>query len=284
MSIQVYQASGGGTYGVFPKPIISPRNPTTTDIVSPTGEPYQILQGWNNNLTDDTYIYLGSGIWVEISSLAGALTSLTSTAGTVVTPTAGNIQLAGTTNQITVTAGSSVLTFSIPAVFIAPGSIASTTSITAGNGLTATLGNITASAGNIVATLGNITSSAGSVSAATTVSAGTTITAGTGITSTTGPITATNGNLVLGTAGNKLVIASGANASVGTATLGAGGTVIVATTTVTASSIIYISVNTPGGTQGIISAPTASIIAGTSFVINSSEAADTSTVNWMIIN
>lgn len=83
---------------------------------------------------------------------------------------------------------------------------------------------------------------------------------------------------------SKVNIFAGANGSAGTATLGAGGTVVVATTSVTASSLIYLTVNTPAGTQGFLSAPTASIIDGTSFVINSSDAGDTSTVNWLIIN
>lgn len=115
------------------------------------------------------------------------------------------------------------------------------------------------------------------------ITAGTTVTAGTGITATTGNITATNGNLVLGTAGNKLSIATGANASLGVATLVAG-TVTVNTTAVTASSRIFLSVATPGGTRGFLSAPSASIVAGTSFVINSDSALDTSTVNYWIIN
>lgn len=69
----------------------------------------------------------------------------------------------------------------------------------------------------------------------------------------------------------------------GTATLSAG-TVTVSSTAVTASSKIFVTVNTPGGTQGFLSVPTASIVAGSSFVINSSSATETSTVNWLIVN
>ncbi|MGN6530149.1 MAG: hypothetical protein ACTHK0_00165, partial [Ginsengibacter sp.] len=69
----------------------------------------------------------------------------------------------------------------------------------------------------------------------------------------------------------------------GTATLSAG-TVTVSSTAVTTSSKILVSVNTPGGTQGFLSVPTASIVAGSSFVINSSSATETSTVNWVIVN
>lgn len=83
--------------------------------------------------------------------------------------------------------------------------------------------------------------------------------------------------------GTKLHIGTPANPSIGTATL-VGGTVTVNTAAVTASSKIFITCNTPGGTQGFLSVPVASIVAGTSFVINSSSGADTSTVNWWIIN
>lgn len=71
--------------------------------------------------------------------------------------------------------------------------------------------------------------------------------------------------------------------SYGTATL-SGGTVTVSNSHVTANSKIIVTVNTPSGTQGFLSVPTASIIAGTSFIINSSSGTETSTVNWKIIN
>ena len=75
------------------------------------------------------------------------------------------------------------------------------------------------------------------------------------------------------------------NLSIGTATLGGGtGTVTVSTTAVKTGAKIFLSVNTPGGTQGFLSAPAASITNGVSFVINSTSATDTSTVNWWIIN
>ncbi len=59
-----------------------------------------------------------------------------------------------------------------------------------------------------------------------------------------------------------------------------GGTVTVTTTEVIASDRIVLSVVLAGGTQGILSVGT--ISAGTSFVINSSNGADTSTVYWEI--
>lgn len=89
------------------------------------------------------------------------------------------------------------------------------------------------------------------------------------------------GNLALLTAGNKIKIATGSNASLGTATLVAG-TITVNTTAVTASSKIFLTYDLFGGTPGSLEVGT--ITAGTSFVINSSSALDTSDVNWWIIN
>lgn len=98
------------------------------------------------------------------------------------------------------------------------------------------------------------------------------------------------GNLSLNTAGNKIKIATGTNASIGTATLSAG-TVTVSTTAVTSSSQIIVCYNTPSGTLASgLSAPSASIVNGTSFVINSLTTAglvntfNTSTVRYWIIN
>ena len=85
------------------------------------------------------------------------------------------------------------------------------------------------------------------------------------------------------TVGTKLHVATGANASIGTATLVAG-TVTVATTAIAAGSKVFLSYNTLGGAQGIINAPVGSYTAGVSFVINSNNPADTSTINWWIIN
>ena len=75
------------------------------------------------------YIYQGADVWETLVSASGAVTSVT-----------------GTTNEITAspTVGAVVLT--IPSTFVAPGSIASTTTLTGGTGVTATTGNITASA------------------------------------------------------------------------------------------------------------------------------------------
>jgi len=119
------------------------------------------------------------------------------------------------------------------------------------------------------------------------------------LTVTAGNIQASNGNLVLNTAGNKIVstsvgttAAAGAN-SFGSVTL-SGGTATVATTSVTASSLIHIWRQSIGATGaaalGHLSVGT--IVAATSFVINAVQAADAtalqasdvSVIGWMIVN
>ena len=87
------------------------------------------------------------------------------------------------------------------------------------------------------------------------------------------------GDVTLPTAGNGLSIKEGTNATMGTGTLVAG-SLTVNTNKVTASSRIFYSVSTAGGTQGFLSY---TISAGTSFTITSTSATDTSSINWIII-
>lgn len=91
-----------------------------------------------------------------------------------------------------------------------------------------------------------------------------------------------NGNISLNTAGNKLNIATGSNASVGVSGAMTAGTITISTTAVTASSRIFLTHATVSGTLGVLSVGT--IVAGTSFVINSSSGTDASTINYWIIN
>ena len=89
------------------------------------------------------------------------------------------------------------------------------------------------------------------------------------------------GNLNLTTAGNKIKIATGTNASVGTVVL-TGGTATVNTTAVSTNSIILLTTQVVGGTIGVqyISAR----VNGVSFTITSTSIIDTSTVGYQIIN
>jgi hypothetical protein len=75
------------------------------------------------------------------------------------------------------------------------------------------------------------------------------------------------------------VQSTGSNKKLGQATL-IGGTMTVSNTSVTANSRIFLSVSTAGGVQGFLSY---SKSVGASFTIQSTSAADTSTVDWFIV-
>lgn len=90
------------------------------------------------------------------------------------------------------------------------------------------------------------------------------------------------GSLTLGTAGNKLNITTGSNASAGTGTLVAG-TATISTTAVTASSLIFLT-DTASSITNVGTLTISAKTAGTSFVVTSTLALDTSTFNWLIIN
>jgi len=72
---------------------------------------------------------------------------------------------------------------------------------------------------------------------------------------------------------------SAANSRIGTATLVAG-TVTINNNTITANTRIFLTVSTAGGTQGFLSTTR---VNGTSFTINSTNAADTSIVQWLLV-
>jgi hypothetical protein len=81
------------------------------------------------------------------------------------------------------------------------------------------------------------------------------------------------------------------SASCGKAALDSSGTVTIATTAVTANSIIFLNRSVAGGTAGTLyAALAADITAGTSFIIRSyssgttAATTDTSTIQWCVVN
>jgi hypothetical protein len=82
--------------------------------------------------------------------------------------------------------------------------------------------------------------------------------------------------------GSRLKIGTGSNATVGTGTL-SGGTVVISTTAVTASSLIFLT-DTTNSLTNLGTLTVAAISAGTSFTVKSSNVLDTSTFNWFMIN
>lgn len=119
------------------------------------------------------------------------------------------------------------------------------------------------------------------------------VTAATGLIATTGGVlasagnlTATLGNLVLNGAASKVTVNVGtaATASAGTTAALTGGAIVVSTTAITASSLVFFATNT----LGTVAVPQAYRVSartpGVSFTIQSQDATDTSTVNYWIIN
>ncbi|MEU8948786.1 hypothetical protein [Streptomyces sp. NPDC048489] len=97
----------------------------------------------------------------------------------------------------------------------------------------------------------------------------------------TGDLQTLNGSVGTSTAGFGLKVKEGSNAKMGTAVL-VGGIVTVSTTAVASNSRILLTIQVPGGTVGSVYVNTRT--AGTSFVIKSTSASDTSTVAWVILD
>ena len=153
---------GQGLINTMPVPLQFASAPTSSQTNYVIGQ--EVYVGQPGAYT--FYVYSGAGVWVVSTSSAGNVSSVT-----------------GTTNQITATPTSGDVILTIPTTFVAPGSVAATTT------LTATLGNITATNGNIVrGTAGNkdIYTSVASTATAGANSAGTvTLTGGTATVTTT---------------------------------------------------------------------------------------------------
>jgi hypothetical protein len=93
-------------------------------------------------------------------------------------------------------------------------------------------------------------------------------------------LTELRGNFKLTSVGNKHLIAEGANASMGAATLVAG-TVTVNNTLITGNTRIFLTGQNSSGTHGELTISARSV--GTSFTITSSSATDTRSVAWLLI-
>lgn len=178
-----------GVRAVNPANVIkASRDPTANDLKYPLGTI------WCNKLTGSNWLLGASGAGVAQWNLVGAgatgaIISITGDAGGAEIPDGGgNFNLLGTANQITTTGTANTITLTIPATFIAPGSIASTTTVTVGTDLIVG-GNISLT-GNIAVT-GTVT-----VTGLTTLAALTQ--AGTASINATGAATTTIGSATAG--------------------------------------------------------------------------------------
>jgi hypothetical protein len=88
------------------------------------------------------------------------------------------------------------------------------------------------------------------------------------------------GNLTLATAGNKLLIKEGVNASMGTALM-AGGTALVSNTLVTTSSRIFLTRAVLGGTAGALWSY--AVTSGAAFRIGSTVTTESSIIAFQIV-
>ena len=283
-------------------PHIDVRAPSTQDFMYPVGK------RWINNVANNEYSLTSlssfngatTATWTLLGAGEGDLNTLTGDSGGAISPSAGNINILGTGSEITTTGAGSTITLSLPATLVAPGSLEVTSGFTVDAGTTAITGttniNTSGAAVTTIGTggtgathIGNATGNTavtGSLSTTTSLSATTSVGAGTTITATLGNITATNGNLVLATAGNKLLIkaTSSATCSAGQFTLGGGATTVVSNSAVTAASLILLTTQVLGT---VIVASTLAVtaqVAGASFTVTPSQATDTSIINYLIIN
>ena len=160
---QAYSAQGAPISKVFPLPIVTTRDPTSTDVN------YVLSQVWVNKSTPSLW-YLGSkasgsATWIAAGSgTAGGVVTLTGDSGGAISPVAGNLDILGTADQVEVAGSAGTLTLSVPDPFIAPGSIEATTSLTVNtvievNGGAATdfIGSATLVAGTVTVANTNIT-------------------------------------------------------------------------------------------------------------------------------
>lgn len=144
---QAYSAQGAPISKVFPLPIVTTRDPTSTDVN------YVLSQVWVNKSTPSLW-YLGSkasgsATWIAAGSgTAGGVVTLTGDSGGAISPVAGNLDILGTANQVETTGTAGTITLSLPSAITAPGSLTTTTTlaggttVTAGTDLISTAGNL----------------------------------------------------------------------------------------------------------------------------------------------
>lgn len=148
-SATVYAQSNGvvslGNLGIVP--IVSDRDPATTDVRGPNG-PYKIGQVWVNKVDDDSFVLssftssLGevSAVWTSQSAAAGSVSELDGDSGTA-TPSGGAINILGTAAQIETAGAGDTITLSIADPFNYTGDLDITGTLTV-SGLS-TLGALT---------------------------------------------------------------------------------------------------------------------------------------------
>lgn len=300
---------------VFPAPIISQRAPLTSDYK------YQVGQQWIDELGEDAYILVNvagnSATWNVTAITPGNVDTLTGGSGGAISPSAGNINLLGTTNQITTIGSGSTITWSLSSTLVAPGSLEVTSGFTVDAGAVtiatgtsainisadaaATTVNFATGAGVKTLVLGSTNSTSvstlacgtGGCNVGTSANAHTTTVGSTTTTSTlnlqggSGGVNC-NTDFALSTVATKILMNGGAATDfIGTATLSSG-TVVVANTNIAAADRILLS-RAGLNSSTAVGLLSYTISASTSFTITAvkpadatTETGDTSIVSYVI--
>jgi len=257
-----------GTHSVLANLVVNPLGTVTSGGATVTLTASLYVNGAGTGGTSNYGIYVSGATANNLGSGTTTVGTLTSTARITTTRiTAGGIQSTGF-------AGISGVNIAVPTGVITD--TTSTGTVSTIYGLSSILSSaLAASASGVTYT----TAASLYIDGAPT--------AGTNVTAITNPYSLyiNSGNSYLGggltiPVAQKVKIATGTNAIIGQVTLVAG-TVTVSTTSVTASSLIFLTISTIGGTPGFHSS---TIVAGTSFTINSTSSTDTSIINWWIVN
>jgi hypothetical protein len=220
-SMNYTQAFGSSSNDVaFPH--YDTRAPSATDILYPVGKRWVNISGNAEYVL--TSFSSSQGVtqanWALLGQTAGTLDTLTGDSGGAITPTAGNIDLLGTANEIVTTGAGSTITFSLDPEVVIATSI-ETPLIIAGDAgsMGIQMGdNAGADAINFLdsdaATVASVDSNGG-IAAVNLVTSGTTQTLGNSNSATTVAIAG-------GTGGNTIGIGTGINASAQTVNISSG--------------------------------------------------------------
>lgn len=238
---------------VIPYAVRLPRDPTVADRNYPIGSTWA-------NIADDRYFGLvsiagGEARWAPLGDHPlGDIKGLLGDSGQAL-PSSGDVTIAGGDNITTAASGSTV-TVSLDAALTID-------SATLKDGdLVVEDGNVQIDQGNLLITLGDATLTDGDLSL--------------------------EGDLNITKDGGKILAVAASVAAAGDSAFGSvalvDGTATVATTAITANSLVFVSVQALG-TVGVAQAiGVTARVAGTSFTLTSADATDTSTVAWMIVN
>lgn len=132
---------GGGTPSNPPNVIVKSSSPSSSFVAANLGDLF--VDTTTHNIYSLVNKASGVATWTLLGGATGQVSTETGDTGTA-TPASGNIKHAGTANQITTAASGATITYSLPSAITAPGSLTTTTT------LTATLGDVTATNGNFV--------------------------------------------------------------------------------------------------------------------------------------